>query len=270
MKKFICIILALAALLSLCSCTGIKNLPDGTATSAAGGSGRPSLDSVNDKRELKDESGRTVYIVQGDIPQFSGGTGYPTDTVNSTVKAIFVNSVNEAKMNIANAAEFMDSQGSSEPWSTKIDYELKYLDENIASFVCNILFSYFGPDAAIPSQEAVGCCVDLRTGERLNLLSFAVGDKDEARERLTAIIQEKAAANFFPGREMTAEELQLLADSFDENDFWYKDGKFCYFIDRALISVSGSDFGGSVVASDFYVCELTASDYAGLLSLDRQ
>lgn len=264
MKKFICIILALAALLSLCSCSGVKNLPDGTATSA-GGSSRPSLDSVNDKRELKDESGRTVYIVQGDIPQFSGGTGYPTDTVNSTVKAIFVSSVNEAEMNIANAAEFMDSQGSSEPWSTKINYELKYLDENIASFVCNILFSYFGPDAAIPSQEAVGCCVDLHTGERLSLLSFAVGDKDEARERLTAIIQEKAAASFFPGREMTAEELQLLADSFDENDFWYKDGKFCYFIDRALISVSGS-----AVSSDFYVCELTASDYAGLLSLDRQ
>ena len=63
------------------------------------------------------------------------------------------------------------------------------MDESIVSFLCNIYFSYFGPDTLVPSHTAVGVCVDMKTGEILNLLSFAGDEKDAARQQLIEIVQ---------------------------------------------------------------------------------
>lgn len=261
MKKLISVLLAAAALLSLCSCSGksIKFGDDITQTTEAI-PGLPSVETTQDKREFKDESGRTVCLVTGEIPQLSGGAGYPTDKINSALKLMFVHKSDEAKNNIKNAAEFMDSQSSEQPWSTKLTYELKYMDESIVSFLCNIYFSYFGPDTLVPSHTAVGVCVDMKTGEILNLLSFAGDEKDAARQQLIEIVQKKSVTGFYAGNTLTEEQLQLIADTFDESNFWYKDGVFSYFFDRATIAQNDSGY---------YVCELRPSDYSGILSLER-
>ena len=196
----------------------------------------------------------------GEIPQLSGGAGYPTDKINSALKLMFVHKSDEAKNNIKNAAEFMDSQSSDQPWSTKLTYELKYMDESIVSFLCNIYFSYFGPDTLVPSHTAVGVCVDMKTGEILNLLSFAGDEKDSARQQLIEIVQKKSVTGFYAGNTLTEEQLQLIADTFDESNFWYKDGVFSYFFDRATIAQN---------ESGYYVCEMRPSDYSGILSLER-
>ncbi len=100
----------------------------------------------------------------------------------------------------------------------------------------------------------------MKTGEILNLLSFAGDEKDAARQQLIEIVQKKSVTGFYAGNTLTEEQLQLIADTFDENNFWYKDGVFSYFFDRATIAQNDSGY---------YVCELKPSDYSGILSLER-
>ena len=87
--------------------------------------------------------------------------------------------------------------------------------------------------------EANGVSATLPFKQAEALLYYLLVEKEVPRSRIAGLI---------------------WGDTFDESNFWYKDGVFSYFFDRATIAQNDSGY---------YVCELKPSDYSGILSLER-
>lgn len=260
MKRIISLILSIMLLASLCSCGAqIQPLPE-TTTEAP--EPEVTFTSVSRSQEFKDENGRTVYIVDAELPSLSlNGDTSAFTAVNARLAEVFDKYAQTATSNIKNAAAFMDARDSDKPWCMKIRYQEKYVGEDFVSLIYRTSFSMYGSDTRTFSETFEGCTVNMKTAEKCAVLQFAVIDFDEAREKLAEIIVEKARKNFYTDGSVTESQLQTIANTFNPDDFWYDDGNIVYFLNRSQV-VPNENL--------YYECTITPEDYAGILDFTKE
>ncbi len=257
MKKTVCIFFCIAFIISLCSCSGIQKLPDNLTKTQSGSD--ITVTATKKYQEFKDETGKVVYIVDMELPQLeSKSNSYSAEIINASLISIFEEYCEAARSNIENASDFMASRSSDKPWCLKLRCDESDARENVTSFLFRMGFSMYGSDSvALSSYKSI--VFGTKTGEIKNLLSFCVEEESVSREKLIAKIVEKAKREFYTDGSISDEQLELIASTFDPQNFWCKDGKILYYVDRGTI-VSDE--------SSYYVCELSPSDYSGILDLN--
>lgn len=257
MKKTICIFFCITLLFSLCSCSGIQKLPDDMTVTQS--SSDITVTTIKKYEEFKDASGKVVYVVDAELPQIESGIDiHIAELINNSVQNIFYEYCTTARSNTENASDFMAAQNSDKPWYMKLRCDESNVEENVTSFLFRTGFSRFGAESlALSSYRSI--VFGTKTGEIKNLLSFRVEEESVSREKLIAKIVEKAKRGFYTDGSASDEQLELIASTFDPNNFWCKDGKVLYFVGRGLIAPG---------ESTYYICELTPNDYSGILDLN--
>jgi hypothetical protein len=161
MKKFISVILILAALLTFASCKGKGDDETGTTTYAV-----PVIEESTHSKEFKDKSGRVVFTVDVVIPKIVDDCDPKVaEYINGVALDIFNEACEFAQSNLEYASK------DSTPWTKTITFETTLLDNRYACFLINDVFSVNGD---IPILSTL--CFDIRKGAPCTLLDFAVNN----------------------------------------------------------------------------------------------
>ena len=235
MKKFLSIILVLAAVLSFASCT---KLPDGTeeignlTTTAK----PPKVKEINKKAEIKDESGRVVFTVEVTYPEFSKNAEKSViDYVNRVAAEAFEDACAFAERNKGNAAASMDSSGSEAPWVKKINFESTYMSGRYVCFLIEEVFSSSGNTDGI-EPTLTSKCFDIVKGLPCDVMYFAAEEKQNfytTRDTVAGLVRDKALYDFYPsGLGLANKQLEMFPEYFDLNNFFIAEDGMGFYMER--------------------------------------
>lgn len=262
MKRFISIFLIAALCLSFASCSA-REKPDSTetVTDVTTTLPAPVIDSAEHSKEFRDENGRVVYTVDVIIPQI---TEYESDGfmnyINKLSLEIFDEACEKAESNIENAAKFMDSRGSSTPWSKKIDFDVSFSNGRYLSLIIKEYFSTLGEEVE-PSLKS--STFDVVNGVPCTLFDFA--REVFSPEEVTRIIVDNYICKdvsflFFGGQELTEEKKQLVHDIFDSESFYLTSDGIGFYLSRYAIDPS---------LTGVFTCHYTWSEIAEVLKMPK-
>ena len=258
MKKFLCIILALATILTFASCT---KLPDSTQemgepiTTAK----PPKVKEITKNAEIKDASGRVVFTVEVTYPEISKNAEPSViDYVNRVTAEIFEKACEFAENNKNNAAASMDSSGTDVPWTKKIKFESTYLSGRYVCFLIGEVFSSSGnADSFEPTLSTL--CFDIVKGLPCDVMYFAADsgmDFYAMRDTVTDLVRERALYDFYPnGVGLANKQLEMFPDYFDVENFYITEEGMGFHMERYNLD---STLTGS------YRCVIPWSELEGL------
>lgn len=252
MKRFSGFVLILTLLFSFSACA--KKL-EGAEISAA----RKTSDGVQAavrtksqtlKKTFKDANGRTVFLVETEIPRISGLSDEKLEEqINRRAREIFDDACVFAERNVKNAASFMDVSGSETPWTKKADFEVSYSGPR---FLCFVVKEYFSCSKDPPELDYSTLCFDLKRRELCSAIDFVKAPTDSSvldKVLLDGLILKKAESDF--GEEagsFSSERRAALKENFGLANFYITENSICfYFNGRSVFPESGDDV---------YVCEL--------------
>lgn len=259
MKKIIGIFLIVALVLSFASCS--EKISDGKITTEAESTvAPPVIQAKTQRKEFEDENGKTVYVVEVNLPQV---TSYADETmikyVNRVSNEIFEEACGTAEDNVENASNFLSQFDSDLPWTNKIDFETTYCDGRFVCFLIKSCYSFQGgDDDPIYSTR----CFDLKNGIPCSALNFALVDdftEDELRDEIVDyFIIPQAQENFFPNNpnSLSEEMKERFREFFSVDNFLITESGMQFYYHKNLINEK---------LSGTFVCELSWDRISSIL-----
>ena len=255
MKRIISILLIIAVLFSFASCHSITELKTTAPTTTAV---PPVVKEKKQKKEFKDEKGRTVYVVDVTLPEISENLEeHIIRYVNDVTDKFFRDACAQAEENIESASEFMDKFNSDKPWKKTISFESTYISGYFVSFLIKESLSYYGTDGNAPSVYSR--CFHVQEGNPVNAAYFCEipDDPETAREYIVDLLKTRAKTDFYFG-EFELDESSLAA--FDEvvtlENFYLTENGMTFFVGRSAID--------PYELSRIYTADFTWDELSGL------
>ncbi len=242
MKRFLCLLTAFALILTFASCTklGENNGETENLTTTAKA---PEVKDVTKTAEIKDDNGRVVFTVEVTYPEFSKNAEKSTlEYVNRVAAETFTDACKFAESNKDNAAAFMNSFGSANPWSKKITFESSYLS---GRYVCFFVKEVFSAGASTVSEPSVSAqCFDIVKGVPCDIMYFfADPEQDfvETKRKVAELVSQKALYDFNPnGVGLANLQMEKLPKIFDLNCFFIANDGMGFYLDRNLLDSTQS------------------------------
>ena len=235
MKRFLCVITALAMILSFASCSKLPEAEKDTTTTTAKA---PKVKEITKNAEFKDKNGRVVFTVEVTYPEISKNASESTlDYVNRVTAEVFEETCHFAQRNTENAAAFMDSRGSDTPWSKKITFESTYLSGKYVCFLVKESFSSRGEATAEPSFSTR--CFDISKGLPCDIMYFSANPDASIytiEDTVVPLVSQKALYDFYPsGMGLANLQMEKIPDIFDINNFFFTEEGMGFYFDRYLL-----------------------------------
>ncbi len=223
MKKFICVILILAALLTFASCKGKGDDETGTTTYAV-----PVIEESTHSKEFKDESGRVVFTVDVVIPKIVDDCDPKVaEYINGVALDIFNEACEFAQSNLEYASK------DSTPWAKTITFETTLLDNRYACFLVNDVFSVNGD---IPTLKTL--CFDIRNGATCKLRDFAI-NQDDPKSCFDLFVSDTVAKvlpkRFHVSAYITDDVLDRLDEIMSPENFYLTENGMGFYFDKVLV-----------------------------------
>ncbi len=237
MKRFLCLLAALTMIFSFASCQKLGE-DNGEAENLTTTAKAPEVKDITKAAEFKDENGRVVFTVEVTYPEFSKNAKESTlEYVNRVASEVFTDACKFAENNTDNAASFMDSSGSTTPWSKKITFEPTYMS---GRYICFFTKEVFSAGASAVSEPSVSAqCFDIAKGIPCDVMYFFADPEQnfvETKKKMAELVSQKALYDFNPnGAGLANLQMEKLIKMFDLYSFFLsKDGMGFYF-DRNLL-----------------------------------
>lgn len=255
MKRLISMALIIAVLFSFASCNKITELK---TTAPPATAAPPVVKEKKQKKEFKDENGRTVYVVDVTLPEISENLEeHIIRYVNDVTDKFFRDACAQAEENIKSASEFMDNFNSDKPWKKTISFDATYVSGYFVSFLIKESLSYYGTDGNDPSVYSR--CFHVQEGNPVNAAYFCEipDDPETARGYIVELLRTRAKTEFYLG---VSELSETSLDAFDEavtlNNFYLTEDGMNFFVVRSAID--------PYEVSGIYTAEFTWDELAGL------
>lgn len=250
MKRVLSIVMMIAILFSFASCQNINEVYDTTTATETPTAPPPVVKEKKQTKEFKDESGRTVYVVDVVLPEISENIEQRmVDYVNGVTNKFFEDACAQAEMNIESASSFMDSYNSDKPWKRTISFEATRVSGYFVCFLMKESLSYFGSSNNTPSVYTK--CFQVQEEEPINALYFAENPDDPAAAlgNIAELLKAKGELGFYPER-YPLNETKLAA--FDEavslDNFYLTDNGMAFYVDKSAID---PDESSGIYAEEF-------------------
>lgn len=259
MKRIISIALIIAVLFSFASCRNADEITEETSaptTTVA----PPVVKEKKQRKEFKDENGRTVYVVDVTLPEISENLEeYIINYVNDVTDKFFRDACAMAEENIESASEFMDRFESDKPWKKTISFDATYVSGYFVSFLIKESLSYYGTDGNDPSVYSR--CFHVQEGNPVNAAYFT-DDPDNpeiARGYIVDLLREKAKTDFYAdGYEISEENLANFDEAVTLESFYLTENGMTFFVGRGEID--------PYELSGLYKAEFTWDELSGLFN----
>lgn len=237
MKRFLCLLAALAMILSFASCKKLGE-DNGESENLTTTAKAPEVKNVTKTAEFKDENGRIVFTVEVTYPEFSKNAKESTlEYVNRVASETFADACKFAESNTDNAASFMNSSGSTVPWSKKITFEPNYMS---GRYICFFVKEVFSAGASTLSEPSVSAkCFDIVKGIPCDVMYFFADPEQnfvETKKKMAELVAQKALYDFNPnGVGLANLQLEKLKKIFDLHRFFIAEDGMGFFLDRNLL-----------------------------------